>query len=199
MTHPTWIQPQLDQLINAGDHMSLDEFLDRWERMPGLKFAELIEGIVYMPSPVSIAHMQWDSRIQSLCGLYSLRTPGVRAGTNGTWLMPAFSSAPQPDCAICILPEFGGRTSVKGNLAAGPPEFAAEICHSSHAYDLGPKLALYQSAGVAEYLAVLVDECRFEWRALVNGSYELLTPDYSGVYRSRILPGLMDQRTSLLE
>ena len=78
---------------------------------------------------------------------------------------------------------------MRKSLAVGAPEFVAEICHSSRSYDLGPKLALYQSAGVDEYLAILVEEQRFEWRMLVNSSYELM-PDHGGVYRSKILPGL---------
>jgi hypothetical protein len=39
-------------LLEAGDRLSRDEFESRYERMPHLKKAELIEGIVYMPSPV---------------------------------------------------------------------------------------------------------------------------------------------------
>ena len=191
MTHPAWIH---SPLLSPGDHMTLEEFLDRWNQMPDLKRAELIEGTVYMPSPVSLRHMSLDSRVQGLCSLYAMQTRGLQAGTNGTWLM-AKSSAPQPDCSICILPEFGGRLTVKDGLASGTPEFVAEVCHSSRAYDLGPKLALYQSAGVDEYLAVLVEGRRFEWRVLVNGSYELLTPD-AGVYRSRTLPGLWIDSTA---
>ena len=126
--------------------------------------------------------------------MYRLRTPGTGTYANSTWLMA--SSAPQPDCSIRILPEFGGRSTVKQGLASGKPEFVAEICHSSRAYDVGPKLALYQAAGVDEYLAVLVEERRFEWRALVNGSYQLLAPDSAGVYRSRILPGLWIDETA---
>ena len=185
MTHPAWIYPSL---IRPGDRMSLEEFIERWEQMPDLKFAELIDGTVYMPSPVSKEHMRLDSRLQALCGSYCFRTTGVESGTNGTWLLSPASSA-QPDCCVYILPEFGGRSSTRRGFASGAPEFVAEICHSSRAYDLGPKLALYQSAGVDEYLAVLVEERRFEWRMLTNGSYELMLDD-AGVYRSRILPGL---------
>lgn len=202
MTHPAWIYPSL---IRPGDRMSLDEFIERWNQMPELKFAELIDGTVYMPSPVSLVHSAWDSLIQGLGGMYRLRTPGTQSLTNSTWLMNA-SSAPQPDLSIRIPPEFGGRSSLKGSLAAGVPEFVAEICHSSRAYDLGPKLALYQSAGVDEYLAILVEERRFEWRVLSDGSYELMKDD-AGVYRSRVLPGLWidahafwnDDSTTLLQ
>ncbi len=180
-------------LIRPGDQMSLEEFLERWEQMPDLKFAELIEGTVYMPSAVFLAHMRLDSRMQGLCSVYCMKTLGTESGTNGTWLMTG--SAPQPDCAIRILPEFGGHTTVKGGLVSGPPEFVVEICHSSRAYDLGPKLSLYQTAGVPEYLAILVEEGRSEWRMLVNGSYQLMTPD-AGVYRSKVFPGFWFNSTA---
>ena len=185
MSHPAIFEPLLFQ---SGDRMTLEEFLERWERMPGLKFAELIDGSVYMPSPVSLAHGDWDILLGGLCVSYCLRTPGTRASGNATWLMTP-SSAPQPDCSIRILPEFGGRSTLRNGLAAGVPEFVAEVCRSSRAYDLGPKLALYQSAGVDEYLAILVEERRIEWRVLVDGSYVLMT-DEAGVYRSRVMPGL---------
>jgi len=134
MTHPAIIEPLL---FRGGDRMSLEEFLERWDRMPGLKFAELIEGVVYLASPVSLSHGRSDNSIQTLIGLYTFRTPGTAACANSAWLMTS-SSAPQPDCAIEILPAFGGRTSVRKGLAAGAPEFVAEICHSSRSYDLGP-------------------------------------------------------------
>jgi hypothetical protein len=188
------VSPIDPQLIHPGDRMSLNEFLERWEQMPGLKFAELIEGVVYMPSAIPLAHANWNGLIQGLCGMYRLRTPGTQVLTNSTWLMTT-TSAPQPDCSIRIRPEFGGRSTTRKGLASGAPEFVAEICHSSRAYDLGPKLALYQSAGVNEYLAVLVEARRFDWRILVNGSYELMKDDH-GIYRSVILPGLWIDSTA---
>ena len=138
--------------------------------------------------------MGTDNSIQGLCWYYSLRTRGTKAGTNGTWVMPT-GSAPQPDCALFVRPEFGGRSSLRDGITLGVPEFVCEICYSSRSYDLGPKLSLYQSAGVNEYLAVLIEERRFEWRALVNGGYILLEPE-TGVYRSRIFPGLWIDETA---
>jgi len=175
-------------LMRPGDRLSLEEFLERWRQMPELKSAELIDGVVYMPSPVSLQHMRQDGRFFGLCASYCFHTPGVECGINGTWLMTS-TSAPQPDCSVWVVPQYGGRLKVKDTLASGVPELAAETCYSSRAYDLGPKLALYQSAGVNEYVAVLVEERRIEWRILVDGSYQLL-PDDAGIYRSKILPGL---------
>ena len=37
--------------LRQGDHLTADEFLRRYEAMPGVK-AELIQGVVYMASPV---------------------------------------------------------------------------------------------------------------------------------------------------
>jgi hypothetical protein len=42
--------------LNGGNRLTLDEFLPRWEMHPEIKFAELIGGIVYMPSPLTYEH-----------------------------------------------------------------------------------------------------------------------------------------------
>ncbi len=39
-------------LLENGDQLTRPEFERRYEAMPHLKKAELIEGVVYMPSPV---------------------------------------------------------------------------------------------------------------------------------------------------
>jgi hypothetical protein len=39
--------------LQNGDHLTRDEFMRRYEAMPELKKAELIEGVVFMGSPVS--------------------------------------------------------------------------------------------------------------------------------------------------
>ena len=59
---PRTVTPDVEPL-QAGDFMSRVEFLRRWEAMPQLKFAELIQGVVYMPSPLSLAHGEMDQNI----------------------------------------------------------------------------------------------------------------------------------------
>ena len=44
--------PESATLI-TGEKMSKAEFLCRWEALPEVKLAELIEGVVFVPSPVS--------------------------------------------------------------------------------------------------------------------------------------------------
>ena len=175
-------------LLESGDRMSREEFLARWEQMPGLKRAELIDGVVYIPSPVSRRHGRHDLLLQGWIFHYIARCPFVEALSNSTWLMQG--SAPQPDVAMRLKPEYGGRSRVIDELIEGAPELAIEVAGSSRSYDLGPKLDLYRSAGVGEYIAVLLEEKRVEWRVLRGSDYAILAPDASGILRSAFFPGL---------
>jgi Uma2 family endonuclease len=175
-------------LFSPGDRMDRDEFLSRWNRMPDVKFAELIDGIVYMPSPISREHSRLQGQMAVLLSHYVGHTTRCELLPNGTWHM--LESSPQPDIALALLTQYGGRNTTLNGYPQGVPELAVEIARSSRSYDLGPKLALYQRAGVPEYMAVLVEERRIEWRVLnEDGSYDLLDPK-DGTYRSRIFPGL---------
>jgi hypothetical protein len=180
-------------LFDPGDRLTREEFLSRWEQMPDLKFAELIDGTVYMPSPLSYDHGHRDGLIQTLLGFYAARTGVCESVSNATWLM--LNSAPQPDVALRLLPQYGGKTDTSGKLASGAPELIVEVCRSSHSFDLGPKLALYQRAGVGEYVAALLEEQRIEWRALESGSYRLLRAE-GGIFKSAVFPGLWLDETA---
>lgn len=179
--------PHSPLAFEPGDRLTREEFLARWEQMPSLKFAELIDGVVYMPSPVSFEHARRDGHIHVLLGAYVARTRTCEMLPNGTWLVA--DSAPQPDVALRLLPEHGGRTEIREGLAMGPPELIVEITKSTRTYDLGPKLALYQRAAVPEYIAVLLEEQRIEWRLWKDGSFVLMQAA-EGVYKSQIFPGL---------
>jgi hypothetical protein len=171
-----------------GDRISREEFLDRWERMPDLKFAELIDGVVCMPSPVSPQHARLGGLMHTLLGVYAAFAGVCEMLPHATWLM--LESAPQPDVALRLLPQFGGRTDASGKLCTGAPELIAEAVLSSRSYDLGPKLALYQRAGVAEYVAALIEEQRIEWRVLEGGHYTVRPPTAAGIHQSLVFPGL---------
>lgn len=175
-------------LLCAGDQMGREEFLERWRRMPDLKFAELIDGVVYMPSPLSNLHGDHDNLIQGLLFHYAARVPGCQPLANATWLMGP-RNAPQPDASLRWV-QPGGRSKIVDKLTEGVPEFVAEICYTSRAYDLGPKRALYQSRGVLEYLAIILEGQRMEWRVLENGRYRVLRPHKDGTLRSRVFAGL---------
>ena len=175
-------------LLVRGDKLTRDEFLRRWEAMPDLKFAELIGGIVYMPSPLSRDHGVSDNRVGCWLGHYAAFSPGCESGNNATWLME--EDSPQPDVYLRILPARGGQSSDHGLYVQGALEFLAEICLSSTAYDLHQKLDLYQTAGVREYLAVLMRENEVRWHRLTDGAFKVAAPDADGVLRSTVFPGL---------
>jgi Uma2 family endonuclease len=182
----------------AGDFLSRDEFLRRWESMPQVKRAELIRGIVYMPpSPLSWEHGGTENDVSTWLGVYKAATPGCDAANNATWLMEDDSS-PQPDTSLRILPEYGGQSRMEGRYPSGAPEFLAEICLSSTAYDLHQKLELYQDSGVQEYLAVLMREREIRWHRLAGGRFEIVPAPADGVYRSAVLPGLWLDAPALL-
>jgi Uma2 family endonuclease len=187
LDHPTDAAPTPQPLI-TGMRMDRDEFIRRWEALPDLKRAELIEGIVYVGSPLGHRHGRFHVHLSVLVGVYAGRTPGVEAGSVSTYYM--LKSAPQPDLFLRLLPECGGQTRVKKNFLHGAPELAIEISESSASYDFGPKLKLYQRAGVREYITVDAVTGRLVWRTLDGGSYRDLAADADGVFRSRVFPGL---------
>src|ERR1039457_2477919 len=125
--------PVLPPRLRDGDRLTRDEFLSRWEGMPDLKFAELIDGIVYMASPVSNTHCDYHFRLSYWLGSYIAATPGCKAGIAGTWLMSE-DSAPQPDLALEIDPKFGGQSRIDGDYPAGAPgdELDQQDCHCNH-------------------------------------------------------------------
>jgi Uma2 family endonuclease len=183
--------------LEPGDFLTRDEFLRRWEASPDVARAELIRGVVYMPSPLSLEHGDVDNLVASWLGVYAAFTPGCRGSNNTTWLMGE-DDAPQPDTSLRILPEYGGQSRVEGRYAAGAPEFLAEVCISSTAYDLHQKLEVYQEAGVQEYLAVLMREREVRWNRLTNGRFDVVPAPAEGVYRSAAFPGLWLDAAALL-
>ncbi|MGH7081554.1 MAG: Uma2 family endonuclease, partial [Acetobacteraceae bacterium] len=99
---------------------------------------------------------------------------------------------------LSAVSEYGGGSWVEGKYLHGAPELVAEVCASSAAYDLHQKYDLYKSAGIPEYLAVVVFEQEIRWHVLVEGRYQVLSPGTDGLYRSRIFPGLWLDGPALL-
>lgn len=175
-------------LLVEGQRLTRDEFLRRWEAMPELKRAELIKGVVRMPSPFSTEHGEYDFDIVTWLGCYSASTPGTRGGHASTTLM--LVDAPQPDSHLRLVRKAGGRSRRKGKYLDGALELIAEISRSSAGYDLEDKLELYQKAGVLEYLVILVDEREIRWHYRHGKAFKLMAVPADGIWRSRVFPGL---------
>ena len=176
--------------LRKGDRMTSDEFIRRWEAMPDLSRAELIDGVVHRASPVTDIHADFHFRISSWLTLYVLSTPGCGARTEATWLI-SNDAVPQPDLALKILPEHGGQSRVEGKYAAGAPELIVEVGYSSSARDAGAKLRLYERSGVREYITVRPVKELLIWRELRDGKFRELAPaPADGLLRSKVFPGL---------
>jgi Uma2 family endonuclease len=198
MSAPTQTTNHDIEPLRAGDSMTRAEFLRRWEAMPNLKLAELIRGVVYMPSPLSRPHGSMDLRVATWLGAYSAATPGVEGACSATTLM-GDDEAPQPDSSLYILPEYGGRITMQGQLLQGAPDFLSEVCLTSTSHDLREKLEVYQEAGVSEYLAVLLrhnNEVR--WHRLTGGRFVVEPMPADGIYRSTVFSGLWLDAPALL-
>ncbi len=185
---PTKCIPQLQ----SGDRLNSTEFLRRYEAMPSLKKAELIEGVVYvMSSPVRYeAHTKPDGTMHGIMGFYAISTPGVVFGPNGTVELDSENTF-QPDGFLRKLPEKGGQTHIDDrDYVIGAPELIVEIAASSASIDLGKKRDVYLKHRVPEYICWLTEsDAGFKWWFLVNGQYVELLPDADGITRSRTFPG----------
>jgi hypothetical protein len=177
--------------LENGDFLTRDEFERRYDAMPGLKKAELIEGVVHMPSPVRWKHhASPDNSFHSWLGYYQAFTPGVEAGGNAS-LRLDLDNEPQPDGALLILPSHGGQAKFsEDDYVVGSPELLGEIAASTVSIDLHTKFRVYRRNGVCEYVVWRVEDEAIDWFVLRHGQYDRLTPDAAGIYRSEVFPGL---------
>jgi Uma2 family endonuclease len=188
-----------DPLLEPGDRLSREEFERRYERMPHLKKAELIEGIVYMPSPIRARnHAIPQSDISVWLGVYASETPGVQCADNCTVRLD-LDNEPQPDLLLFKLPAKGGQARISADdYIEGAPELVVEIAGSSRAYDLHQKKGAYRRNGVREYLAWITGEQRLVWWELRDGEYQEIVPQSEGLLKSAVFPGLWLDAQALL-
>ena len=176
--------------LRAGDRLNQPTFHARYERMPKKVKAELVGGVVCMPSPLKANHGETHYGAILWLGTYQAATPGVRGADNATVILGEFSE-PQPDVALRIVPESGGRCRLNAQgYLEGPPELLVEISVASTDYDLNAKRLDYESLGVREYLVVLPAEQRVVWWVRRDGGFVELTPAADGLYHSEAFPGL---------
>ena len=185
--------------LENGDRLTRCEFERRYAARPDLKKAELIEGVVYMPSPVSLAHSGPHAMIQSVLLFYSAFTPGVRGEDSATVRLD-LDNEPQPDVLLCIEPDAGGQAHVsEDGYLEGAPELVVEVSASSASVDMHDKLRAYRRNGIREYLVWRTREERIDWFELADGEYRPLPRDDRGVIRSRAFPGLRIAADALLK
>ncbi|MGI8977954.1 MAG: Uma2 family endonuclease [Pirellulaceae bacterium] len=178
-------------LLENGDHLTRQEFKRRWEAMPDLKRAELIEGVVYMGAALRHRqHGQPHGLMLSWLSSYYCETPGLEFGVSASVELDD-ANEPQPDCYLFLPTALGSRAIVNAEgYLEGPLDLIAEIAASSASIDLHKKKQLYERHGVQEYIVWRTTEGTMDWFVLENGRYVPLDPDAAGVLRSRRFPGL---------
>jgi Uma2 family endonuclease len=178
-------------VLSAGDKLTRDEFERRYAAMPDLKKAELIEGVVYVGSPVRyVQHGRPEQLLSAWVGFYEAATPGLGAAGNCTVRLD-LDNEPQPDLLLRLPEQVGGRSRITTDgYLEGPPELVIEVAASSVSYDLHQKLGVYRRNGVAEYLVHRVEDCEVDWFLLERGVYVRQQPNAEGILKSGLFPGL---------
>jgi hypothetical protein len=172
-----------------GQRLRQAEFHARYEAMPPGTRAELIGGVVYMPSPVTPGH--GDAHVPILVWLhhYSVATPGLQVLDNTSTALDDLGEL-QPDAQLRVRSDYGGRTRSTPKLIAGAPELIAEVSKTTRYVDLGPKLQDYERAGVLEYIVRAFDPEEVIWHVLREGRLLRIPPGEGGLYRSEVFSGL---------
>jgi Uma2 family endonuclease len=156
--------------LENGDRLTRYEFERRYNAMPSLKKAELIEGIVYMAVPLGFrSHGQPHGNIVGWLGNYQVATPGVELGIEPTVRLD-LDNEPQPDAVLLIEERCGGRSRLsEDDYLEGAPELVVEIAASSAAIDLGDKKRAYRRNGIQEYIIWQVCDRKVDWFYLQEG------------------------------
>ncbi|HEX4132142.1 MAG TPA: Uma2 family endonuclease [Pirellulales bacterium] len=181
--------------LENGDCLSRDEFERRYEAMPEVHQAELIDGVVYMPSPIYLPHADSHAAIVTWLGMYAAQTPGVQCLACGSIRIDDKNEV-QPDAYLRLLT--GGKSTTDAEkYVVGAPELVAEVASSSVSRDMHQKLRLYERIGVREYLVWRVLDREIDWYQLEAGRFQPLVSGDDGIVRSRVFPGLWLDRAAM--
>ena len=169
-----------------GDMMSREEFHRLYSECPGLERVELIEGVVFLPSPI---RFQGHTREQGLMfrwlADYADLHDGVVASLPTSVLLDDVNE-PEPDVVLFR----DGPGAFKDGYLAKAPELIVEIAASSASRDLHQKKDAYERNGVREYIVWRTRDEAIDWFRLVNGSYVLVAPGADEEIESVEFPGL---------
>jgi Uma2 family endonuclease len=187
------------QRVEAGDHLDQATFHERYKAMPPEFRAELIGGVVIVPSPLLPEHGECHALVMGWLINYAIATPGTRVRDNATAILGP-TSEPQPDAALIIDPAYGGQTGIAADgYAIGAPELIVEVASSSASIDLHAKRRDYEQAGVLEYVVVVLRQRVVRWFVLQAGAYRETTVGPEGIITSTVFPGLWLDAEALLQ
>jgi Uma2 family endonuclease len=183
--------------LEEGDHLDQPEFHRRYQRMPPGVKAELIGGIVFMPSPQKKPHGRIHRLVMRWLDEFEEATPGTEAFDNSTTILGPVSE-PQPDACLLIMVAGRGQTMEVDEYIVGAPELIIEVASSTSNIDLHRKRDDYLRGGVKEYLVIVLRPARALWLVRRGDAFHEMTTDAEGILRSETFPGLWLDPTALL-
>lgn len=183
--------------LENGDQLTREEFEKRYQAMPFLNKAELIEGIVYMAAALRIkSHGEPHAYLMTWLGVYQANTLGVGIGDNSTVRLDADNEV-QPDGILRL--ETGGKSSISDDdYIEGAPELIVEVAVSSVSLDVHEKKRVYLRNQVQEYIVWRVYDHQLDWFYLQAGKYLSLEANTEGIICSQVFPGLWLDKSALL-
>jgi Uma2 family endonuclease len=183
--------------LEPGDFMTREEFHRRYLLRPDIKKAELVDGVVYVPSPLrGDYHGEPHGLVMFWLGYHVMFVPELHCMDNTTLLLDERVEA-QPD-AMLWRPEPGRPYMNDDGYVEGAPQLIVEVSASSVSYDLHQKKEAYRRNGVREYVVWRVLDTQIDWFRLVDGTYVLIEPDADGIIESEQFPGLRLHVPSML-
>lgn len=175
--------------LENGDRLTRAEFHRRYEARTDLRKAELIEGIVHVPSPLRARqHGDPEAEIGTWLGVYRAHHPELRVSHNATVFMDLDNEV-QPDLSLRRAEGGASQITAEGYIQ-GAPELVVEIAGSTASIDLHVKKNAYRRNGVQEYVVWRVYDGAIDWFSLREGEYVRLEASETGVIESGLFPGL---------
>jgi len=184
--------------LESGDRLTREEFHRRYCARPDIRKAELVEGVVYVASPVRFdRHAEPHFLVIGWLSSYVATVPGLRAGDSATVILDCGNEV-QPDAFLWREGEGGPRLTEDGYID-GAPQLVVEIAASSASYDLHDKLEAYRRNRVREYIVWRTLDAAIDWfRLHADGTYARIEPGADGMIESEQFPGLRLHVSSLL-
>ncbi|MCC7366681.1 MAG: Uma2 family endonuclease [Dehalococcoidia bacterium] len=176
--------------LETGDRMDREEFHRRYELAAPDFRAELVEGVVYVASPVRYGlHDEQTMLVREWLAAYRRSHPETRTGHDASVFLDDHNEY-HPDAFLF-------RTGPGASLREGPdhylrgaPELVVEVSASTLSRDLNDKKDAYERNGVREYIVWRVLQNAVDWFRLDDGAFARVQPGSDGIIESAVFPGL---------
>jgi Uma2 family endonuclease len=174
--------------LESGDHLTRVEFHRRYCARPDIKRAELVEGVVYVSSPVADRLARPHAIAIGWLFMFWEHHPELNVSDNVTVILDGDNEV-QPDACLWREDPNGPHVDDDGYIR-GAPQLIVEVAASSASYDMHEKLRAYRRNGVQEYVVWRVLDEEVSWFRLEEGDFVLVGPDAAGIIESAAFPGL---------